>query len=270
MIRTVKDHLGSNVQVPLQPKRIVSLVPSQTELLFDLGLEQEVVGLTKFCVHPEDKWRTTTRIGGTKNVKHEVIAALNPDLIIANKEENSEEDIRKLMQQYSVWVSDVRQVQDGFQLIEDIGQLVSKSKQAAELKERIMTSWQEVKGVGQGRTVVYLIWNNPLMVAGADTFIHAVLDWCGLRNLSITLEGRYPEVRHDWLYRARPDLLLLSSEPFPFSEKHERELNQLWVDEETASPTIELVDGELFSWYGSRLRYSPAYIKKFFEALKRS
>lgn len=264
MVRTVRDNLNRTIQVPDRPQRIVSLVPSQTELLFDLGLETEVVGLTKFCVHPEEKFRSLPRVGGTKDVKHEVVADLRPDLIIANKEENTEEDVAQLMQHYPVWVSDVRSADDGFRLVSDIGALTNTAERAAIIREELEHSWNEVKGIGADRTVVYLIWNNPLMVAGADTFIHAVLDWCGLRNLAITLEGRYPEVGHEWLYRARPDMLLLSSEPFPFKEKHRKELAQLWVDEEGSMPAIALADGELFSWYGSRLLHSPEYFKAFF------
>ncbi len=270
MVKTVRDHLARKIEVPSKPRRIVSLVPSQTELLFDLGLDEEVVGLTKFCIHPREKWRTLPRVGGTKDVKHDVIASLEPDLIIANKEENTEDDVRKLMKDYPVWVSDVRSVEDGFALVRDIGELTGAITRAATMKQQMEASWNEIKGIGQNRTVVYLIWNNPLMVAAADNFIHAVLDWCGLRNLAITLDGRYPEVRHEWLYRARPDIVLLSSEPFPFKEKHQNELSLLWADEEGDKPAIELTDGELFSWYGSRLLHAPAYFREFFKRFESS
>lgn len=263
-MRTVRDQIGRTLQLPDKPKRIVSLVPSQTELLFDLGLNHEVVGLTKFCVHPEEKWRTVTRVGGTKAVKNDVIKSLSPDLIIANKEENTQADVEALATHTPVWVSDVRTLEDAFKMIEQVGELVGQKNKALEMVEQLRTDFSSLRGIASGKRLVYLIWNNPIMVAGQDTFIDAVLSWCGAENLAGRLEGRYPEVTAEQIAEWKTDTILLSSEPFPFKEKHLKELDEQ-INGVSGKATIELVDGELFSWYGSRLLKSATYLRQLFK-----
>src|SRR5438105_265149 len=117
------DQLGNQLHIDQHPRRIVSLVPSQTELLFDLGLQEEVIGITKFCVHPYHWHQTKTRVGGTKDIKLEVIDQLKPDLVIANKEENTREQITSLQSLYPVWISDVNTLQDALEMIRSIGEI---------------------------------------------------------------------------------------------------------------------------------------------------
>jgi ABC-type Fe3+-hydroxamate transport system substrate-binding protein len=252
-LRTFIDQLGREVKVPAPPQRIISLVPSQTELLSDLGLGDRVVGITKFCVHPEEWFRTKARVGGTKDVKLDVVRSLSPDLIIANREENVQGQIDALSKEFPVWVSDVNDLPSALEVIGSIAEITGSVGKGEEL---IGTIAQQFDGIipHEERTAVYLIWKNPYMAAGAGTFIDDMMQRCGLRNL--VTETRYPELSDAHLSALNPSLVLLSSEPFPFNEKHLEELRQLLPEAK-----VMLVDGELFSWYGSRLRHSPAYFK---------
>ncbi len=264
------DQTGRKISIPAFPQRIISLVPSQTELLYDLGLDNKVIGITKFCMHPEAWFHSKTRIGGTKQLKMDIIHQLQPDLIIANKEENVKEQVEELAEQYPVWISDVNDLSSAFDMIEQIGLITGKHQPALELIQQIKeTFWQHApdsqtsavalasadKSNFKPRTA-YLIWQKPFMTAGGDTFIHSMLDIAGFDNIYAD-KNRYPEITIDDLLIANCQLLFLSSEPFPFKEKHAEELRTMLPD-----TTVMLVDGELFSWYGSRLQYAPAYFEK--------
>lgn len=252
-----RDHLDRRVVLENSPKKIVSLVPSQTELLFDLGLRDEVVGITKFCVHPNEWFRTKQRIGGTKQLYIDKIRELEPDLIIANKEENNREDIDELAKEYPVWVSDVKTLEDARKLITDIGDLVNQQENASHLSNEFDTQFQKLTSlINKGKNAIYLIWSNPNMVAGSDTFISAMLNASGLENA--INEERYPEL--DSCDYETPDLILLSSEPFPFKEKHVDEFRQMFPEAD-----VKIVDGEMFSWYGSRLLKAPDYLLNLFQ-----
>ncbi len=245
--------MGREVKVPAPPQRIISLVPSQTELLFDLGLDDRMVGITKFCVHPKEWFRSKTRVGGTKDMKLDVVRGLRPDLIIANGEENVQSEIDALSKEFPVWVSDVNDLPSALEMIGSIAGITGTVGKGEEL---ICTIAQQFDGIipQTERTAVYLIWKNPYMAAGAGTFIDDMMQRCGLRNL--VTETRYPELSDAHLSALNPSVVLLSSEPFPFKEKHLEELRHLLPEAK-----VMLVDGELFSWYGSRLRHSPAYFK---------
>jgi ABC-type Fe3+-hydroxamate transport system substrate-binding protein len=252
-LRLLPDQIGRTVSVPFPPQRIISLVPSQTELLHDLGLGDRVVGITKFCVHPEEWFRTKTRVGGTKDVKLDVVRSLRPDLIIANREENVKEQIVEMAQEFPVWVSDVNDLPSALEMIGFISEITGTVEKGEELLRTIAQQFESITPEKE-RTAVYLIWKGPYMAAGQDTFIHDMMQRCGLRNL--ISEPRYPELAEAQLKALNPELVMLSSEPFPFKEKHLEELRQL-----LPNAKVLLVDGELFSWYGSRLLHSPEYFK---------
>jgi len=235
-------------------QRIVSLVPSQTELLFNLGLNNEVVGITKFCVHPQEWFKTKTRIGGTKNISIERIKSLQPDLVIANKEENVKEQIEKLEQFVNVYVSDVSNLDDAKNMIIKIGALVNKETKAKLLVEEIVIKFFQLDDVNQNKIpAAYLIWRNPYMSVGRDTFIHDMMQRCGFKNI-FEHHIRYPEITIKQLQQLNCKILLLSSEPYPFKQKHINELQPL-----LPNTKIILVDGEMFSWYGSRLLLAADY-----------
>lgn len=246
-----KDQMGNLVQLEKFPIRIISLVPSQTELLYDLKLENEVVGITKFCIHPDEWFRTKTRIGGTKNVNIEKVKSLNPDLIIGNKEENTEQDILELQTIASVWMSDIDTLQQSIEMILEIGKMTNRVNEGKELVTRIKHNFEEIKPT-QKWTCLYFMWKDPYFTVGKNTFIDAMIQQCGGINLQET--ERYPE--WDFSKNISPDVILLSSEPYPFTEEHIS-----FFQSKYPSSKICLVDGEYFSWYGSRLEKAPSYFR---------
>ena len=251
-----KDQLHRELFVESPPKRIVSLVPSQTELLVDLGLASSIVGLTKFCVHPIGFKESKTIVGGTKQVHYDTIESLNPDIIICNKEENTKEMVLELEKIAPVWVSDVYTVEDNLQLIEMLGELFAVTKSAEQLSQKIEMAYGEFKAFMEDKarkSVAYVIWKNPYMVAGQNTFIDSILQLHRFDNIFKNHDSRYPEVSEDELKNA--DAVFLSTEPFPFKEEDVLALkNALGVQ-------VRLVDGEYFSWYGSRVLKAFPYFK---------
>lgn len=235
--------------------RIVSLVPSQTELLFYLGLTDEVVGLTKFCIHPADKVGGKVVVGGTKNVQISQVASLNPTLILANYEENTEADVNALRAIAPVHITDVKTLPDALIMIREVGSLIDRRTEADALARQIGASFAAVRPLTGSHcpSVAYLIWRKPYMIAASNTFIDAMLTEAGFRN-AFASQVRYPVVTEADLKAAAPDLVFLSSEPYPFQEKHLKELQTCCL-----SAQVRLVDGELFSWYGSRLLHSALY-----------
>lgn len=252
-----KDQLGREIEIPSTPQRIISVVPSQTELLYDLGAN--VVGITKFCVHPEEWFRSKTRIGGTKQLHLDKIAALQPDLIIANKEENTKEQIEALAAQFPVWTSDINNLDSACDMITSIGHIIDKHHAANRISATIRERFDLLKPLQPAIPTAYFIWRGPWMVAGGDTFIHEMLHSIGLRNVFEDLP-RYPTVTLPQLAASGCRLVLLSSEPYPFKEKHIAEIREYLPD-----AVIRLVDGEMFSWYGSRLLLAPAYFSNLLE-----
>jgi ABC-type Fe3+-hydroxamate transport system substrate-binding protein len=244
-------------QLSYIPRKIVSLVPSQTALLHHLGLENEVTGITKFCIHPES-WRSGKPIiGGTKNIHIEKILALEPDLVIANKEENIREQVEILAEKIPVWVTDVNDLPGALQMISDLGILTGKTDEANLLTGSIQNRFNQLNN-SIPIPAAYLIWRNPYMTVGNDTFIHDLLRRSGFSNVFGHLT-RYPEIDIEALEKSGCKVILLSSEPYPFSEKHIDEIAQ-----HLPGVKIMLADGELFSWYGSHLLESPDYFKKLY------
>ncbi len=246
------DQLGRTIELKHNPKRIISLVPSQTELLSDLGLDEEVIGITKFCVHPDHWFKTKTRVGGTKQLHLDKIKELQPDLIIANKEENVREQIEELLKDFPVWISDVNNLNDALEMIASIGEIINKISRAKEIVNQIKKGLLQPQTTNYKLQTCYLIWKDPYMTIGGDTFINDMLQRCGFQNI-FEDQKRYPQISLEQLQAANCQLLLLSSEPYPFKQKHIDELQPL-----LPHTKIILADGEMFSWYGSRLIKAPA------------
>ena len=252
------DALGRPVVLAERPRRIVSLVPSQTELLADLGLDGEVVGLTRFCVHPAG-WKGRKQIvGGTKNVDVERVRALDPDLVVANKEENVRAQIEALADVCPVYVTDVADVAGAVRMVRDVGALVGRAEEAERIAAETETGFDalaaDVAGAAPLRAL-YLIWRDPWMTVGGDTIVSDVLAHGGFENVAAE-QARYPALADAEVGALRPDVVLLSSEPYPFVEKHVAEVEAL-----APGARVVLVDGEPFSWYGSRLRQAPLYLR---------
>jgi ABC-type Fe3+-hydroxamate transport system substrate-binding protein len=255
-----RDQLNRKVELSGIPKRIISIVPSQTELLFYLGLNAEVIGATKFCIHPADEVNSIAKIGGTKRLNIEKIRLLAPDLIIANKEENDRLQVEELMNICPVWISDISDLHSALQMIECIGDITGRSEHAAILCKEINNRFNGIKLPLTTLKGAYLIWRKPYMLAGRNTFIDCMLQRCGLNN--VIESERYPEIDASGIIAANPDVIFLSSEPYPFTQKHIEEFKEF-----LPNARIVLVDGEMFSWYGSRLLYAPAYFEQLISGL---
>ena len=258
------DQLGRRVVLNRRPvRRIVSVVPSQTELLYDLELGEAVVGITKFCIHPQAWFNSLPRVGGTKTLQLGKIATLNPDVIIANKEENTQEQIEALAARYPVWISDVFDLPSALDMIRRVGELCGKTEEAQALANEIDLAFAMNRPDERWltRRAAYLIWRKPYMAAAGGTFIDDMLGRAGFENVYAG-QQRYPELHLQDLAAQKPEVVLLSSEPYPFAEKHIREIKEF-----VPNAQILLVDGEMFSWYGSRLRLSPHYFGKIREKM---
>lgn len=240
--------------------RIVSLVPSITESLFDFGLtEMEVVGRTKFCIHPQTLITNVPVIGGTKNLNLDKIKSLKPDLIIANKEENEKLQIEELGKYFEIWLTNIENLQDNQNFLTELGILLNKQELALNFNEKINVIFDSSKELSP-RKVAYLIWKNPYMTVGSDTFIHEIIEKIGFTNL-FEDSKRYPEISVNQMKEA--EYVFLSSEPFPFQQKHIDELQK-----ELPDSKIILVDGEAFSWYGTHLSRCGDYFKTLPEIIE--
>ncbi len=258
------DMMGYPVEVKKRTMRVVSLVPSLSLTLHDLGIGPRLVGVTKFCVNPKQLKTSSTIIGGTKLLRLDEITRLNPDLIVANKEENNEEDIYLLREQFPVWVSDVSTLADALETIASLGSLVDCQLAAKNLIASITNArnlYQKLD-IPHAPSVAYIIWNDPLMVAGGDTFISTMLHEAGFTN-AFANQNRYPAVTLQALKELKVDYIFLSSEPYPFKEKHKAIFEPMFHKDQ-----IQLVDGEMFSWYGSQLQKSYTYFTMLREQLK--
>ena len=230
-------------------QKIISLVPSLTELVFDLGLGEHLAGRTRFCVHPKDKVEQVPIVGGTKNPRLDKIYDIDPDYIIANKEENRPEHIKNLMEDYEVNVTDIATIEDAIITIHEFGQIFDVASTANSLIEDIQQRLEDRPDEPELRTA-YIIWKEPWMSVGYDTYIHDVMEHWNLPNV-FSGDTRYPSFQLDELKQYNPDLVLLSSEPFPFKEKHMQQ-----VEEACPAARVLLVEGEWFSWYGSHMKHA--------------
>lgn len=263
---SVTDQLNNEITLPDCPGRIISLVPSQTELLADLGLEEKIAGVTRYCIYPPEIFLSKPHIGGTKNFSIEKIKELKPDLIIANKEENTREKIEELQKEFNVWVSDISTVHDALEMIYTIGKITGKEKESQHLINKILYGFNQLNDVAgmlqiKNLSVAYMIWKKPYMTVGGDTFIHDMLNRCGFKNVFGHVK-RYPVISAEHLASKKPEYIFLSSEPYPFREKHIDE----FIDICPKAKVIP-VDGEYFSWYGSRLLNAPQYFIKLLEKI---
>jgi ABC-type Fe3+-hydroxamate transport system substrate-binding protein len=252
------DQMGHTIKLSEYPERIISLVPSLTELLFDLGLDEEVVGITDYCIFPEEKVSQRTKIGGPKKFNFPVIDELQPDLIIGDKEENYLKGIHRLQEKYPVWISDIVTIDDALHMIRAVGQLVNRGAEAEHLSNTIDAGLRKIPDHPVVKAA-YLIWKNPYMAVGSETFIDAMLNRCGLINIFAN-KTRYPKITVDELEDAQ--VILLSSEPYSFTGE-----DIDFFKKRYPTHLVYHVDGTVFSWYGSRLQYAPAYITDLREKL---
>ena len=244
------------------PKRIISLVPSITELLYDLGLENNIVGVTSFCVHPPKAIKYKALIGGVFKLKYNVIQSLNPDLIIASKEENNKVEIESLMQNYNVLLFDVKSFDDSLNMIHEIGKVTDKNEEAESICESITKEFANLPIIIKQPTVVCLIWKNPFISLSHNTYINSLLFKIGFTNLIDEKDILYPEISVNSLRRLSPDILFLLSEPC-FFDNDDKE----FFENKLPTTNVILVDGEMFAWYGSRMIKAASYFSKLLSQL---
>lgn len=255
------DQAGHTFNLEKKPERIISIVPSQSEFLWDIGVRKELVGITKFCIHPYEMFGTVERVGGTKNLDFQKIRALKPDLIIGNKEENDRGQVETLQKEFNVWISDINDFGSALNMMTSLGTLVGREHETNLLTAEIKSSLQKIKNLFNGEEVAYFIWNDPYMCVAENTFIDHVLQYVGFKNV-FTGANRYPEISLKELQETSPAYCFLSSEPFPFYEKHVAEMKKI-----LPASKILIVDGEMFSWYGSRLLKLEGYLGELKELL---
>ncbi len=256
----VKDQINRHVEIKGYPQRIVSLVPSITELLVDLGLEEQMVGRTRFCIHPADKVKKIPVIGGVMGLNTHEINKTGADLILAAKEENAQREVLDLAKTHPVWVSDVHNLEDALEMIASIGQICGRDDRAGQIQQQIREAFSQLNHIPPGIIrAVYLIWNNPFYTINRNTFIHDMLQRCGIENVFADKSESYPIISEKEIRASKPDFILLPSEPYNFKAS---ELNKL--ADSFPKAEIKRVEGEYFTWYGSHLIHAPSYFKQLF------
>jgi hypothetical protein len=247
--------------------RIVCLVPSITELLCDLGLSEQLVGRTGFCIHPWETVKTIPKVGGTKDLKFDRIRELEPTHVVVNVDENRKEDAEALAEFVpNLVVTHPLEPRDNLALYRQMGEAFGVEAEAEKLCGGFEAAYERaIANRGPEQKVLYLIWRDPWMTVASDTYIAQTLALFNWRTQPLDLgnpEGdkglrvRYPEV--DLAGFAGVDRVLLSSEPFHFKEDHVREMENL-----VPGATVSLIDGEMTSWYGSRAIRGLDYLAKF-------
>lgn len=243
--------------VPARPARIISLVPSITELLFALGLDERIVGVTAYCTEPPDKVRRVAKVGREKDPDPARILALSPDLVVANIEENRRDVVEALRAAgVAVWVAYPRTVDAGIALVTELGALTDTEAAADALAAPLRAAWRRAEARGGERPparVFCPIWRDPYMTINRDTYVHDVLRLAGGANVFAAEEVRYPSVTLDAIRRAAPEVILLPDEPFRFRAAHATDFAALTDVPAVRTGRIHLVDGKLLSWYGPRI-----------------
>lgn len=239
--------------------RIVSLVPSITELICELGLADQLVGRTGFCIHPKELLKKIPKVGGTKSVNLEKVRALRPTHVIVNVDENKKETADALAQFVpNVIVTHPLAPQDNLKLYRQIGEAFAKEREAGELCSRFEAAYREVQERKfPARNVLYLIWKNPWMTVSRDTYVSRKLGLFGLQTLPESADARYPVISLEESWLRDVELVLLSSEPYRFQQKHLDEIAN------TLKKPARLIDGEMTSWYGSRAIQGLRYLTGF-------
>lgn len=250
------DAFGKPLLFKQAAQRIISLVPSYTQTLFEIGAGEKVVGRTKYCIHPKKSIGQIPIVGGTKQVKDiALIQSLKPDLILCNKEENTPEMVAQLEQIAPVWVSEIQDLKDNQAFLKQLGVVTQCETKTLEINDKIATAFDSIKDINTIYSTLYLIWRAPFMAAATATFIDCILNQGGFTNV-LNGQKRYPTLEMDELKTLNPEIVMLSSEPYPFKTKHIFEIQAL-----LPNAKVILVDGERFSWHGSGIIKTPEYLK---------
>ena len=248
------DDIKRTVNFLSPPATIVSLCPSVTETLCDLGLSEKIIGITDYCIHPKDIVKNINKVGGTKTVSITKVKTLKPEIIFAVKEENSKKTIKILSEIFPCYVFDINSFSDALKMINTLGEIFSKTKNATSLSENIVKAFSKIQVTKQHVDYLYFVWKNPWMVAGNNTYIESLLSKFYLKN--IINKSKYPKIELKNI-SSDPQIIFLPSEPYKFSKTDKMELQKVFPKSK-----ILLVNGEMFSWYGSRMVKAAVYIEK--------
>lgn len=255
LLTKINDHVNRSLQYEYPPKKIISIAPGITETLYALELDKEMIGRTRYCIYPADKVKRAEIVGGTKDIDLEKIKMLQPDLILAEKEENTKEIVEQLEEFFPVFVAEVQSVKGAYRMIDDMGKLTGKENTAKNLLASIQSEFENLPQV-KNKRAAYVIWRNPNMVVGRDTYINSLLSQLGYMNPFANLSSRYPVVTEEELKEAELDTIFLATEPFHFKEKRIKEFQQFLPE---VNPLI--VNGEMF-WYGAKMKEAVSYLRK--------
>lgn len=257
------DDLGRMIYFKKPPRKVVSLCPSVTETLFDLGLDDLVVGRTDYCVHPEDKMRAVQSVGGPKSVSLRTVETLLPDVVLAVKEENDKKTLESLASlYYKCVIFDINCVEDALKMIGAIGELFDRRERAAAMCASIKDSFGRVGRAAGSPSFIYMTWSSPYIAAGTGNYINSLLTGFGFNNCLSGSFRRYVRMELNELKRLKPDVVFLPSEPYNYTI-----VDRIKFEKFFPSAKVILVDGEMFCWYGSRMEKAGGYIKGLFEEL---
>ncbi len=259
----IKDDLGREHVFATPPRRIVSLVPSLTETIVFLGAKEKLVGITDYCIRPEGTLAAITRIGGTKNPDIAKILSLPPDLVIANKEENEKRHIEALEREVPVFLTYPRSVQDTAKTVRDLGIILEAENTAERFTSAIAAFLHSIKSdppFSQPLRTACMVWRNPWMAAGPDTYASNLLGVFGFENVVPDLENRYPKMTLDAVLERKPDVILLPDEPYDFGDEDKAFVAD-FLGKRNATSRVELIDGAYLTWFGSRTLEALVYLK---------
>jgi ABC-type Fe3+-hydroxamate transport system substrate-binding protein len=249
----ITDHLNRTVILKSKPERVVSMVPSLTETLADLGLAENLVAVTRFCKYPSNVVNTLPKIGGPKNINLEKIIDLKPDFVVAVKEENNKKQVLSLAEHVPVFVFDINTLEDSFDMLQLLGTIFEIQEISAQWIKRIKEKLEILKPSVVAEKTLYMIWKKPWMAAGKSTFIGSMMQVAGFNNL---ISGRYPEISENEMRKA--DAILLATEPYHFNENDRKQLQEMF-----SGTRVIIVDGEMFTWYGTHMLKAFDYFTSF-------
>jgi len=260
--RVVFDSLNRKIELSVNPERIISLSPSISEYVFDAGGGELLVGRTRYCKYPVSHIKKVPCIGGTKSIDLDRVRLLNPDLIIASEEDNDMETLNLLAETYPVYITRVRNLNEAMENMWHLGELINREKQTLDLITKIKNQFADLKPLEKRKRVMYIMWTNPLITVNENTLIHDVLDRCGFENVTSCFDDKYPRIDIETIEDLKPDVLLMSDDPYPFNKDHVEEMQRRFP-----KMKIELVNGEVFSWHESHLSKTCDYLSPFLSKL---
>ena len=259
----VTDDLGRVIYLIKTPRRVVSLCPSLTETLFDLGLDDLVIGRTDYCVHPEEKLGAVQSVGGPKSVFLPVVESLLPDIILAVKEENDKKTLESLASlYYKCVIFDINSVEGALKMIEKLGEIFGRRERASAMRTSIGEGFSRVGRAAKNPSFIYMTWSSPYIAAGTGNYINSLLTGFGFNNCLSGSFRRYVRMELNELKRLEPDIIFLPSEPYNYTIADKIKFEKFFP-----GAKVVLVDGEMFCWYGSRMEKAGGYLKDLFKGL---